>query len=458
MNIIILGAGQVGSGLADILSVEGHNITLVDISAQKLKDCQNRLDIQTIVGSCTYPNVLRDAGAEQADMLIAVTSDDESNMVACQVAHSLFHTPQKIARIRSPEYFVRPELFGGNHLPIDIFINPEQLITRYISQIIMHPGALQVIDFGEGQVKLVSVKPYYGGTCFGKSIAELRAHLDGVPFNLVGLFRNKQPIPIDEETTIELKDEIFFMALADDVGTVLSALRPKEQPYKRVMIAGSGQIGHRLAEILEKRTAVKLIDPSAQRCQASAKQLQSTLVLHGDVCDQRLLINENIEHVDVFCALTNDDENNIIACLQAKKLGAKQVMALISRTAYVDLIAGSTINIALSPQQATIGSILAYIRHGDIIQAHTLRHGSVEVAEVVVHGERRYSKMIGRRIDNIPLPFGCRVGAVIRDNLALIASEETVIESGDHLVLFIFEKSAIPTLERLLQANSFATS
>ena len=374
MKIIILGAGQVGGSLAETLIDENHDITLVDINEDRLKEFADRLDLRTVLGRASYPEVLRQAGADDADMIIAVTDSDEANMVACQVAYSLFHIPTKIARIRSQHYFIRKELFGSDNLPIDVFISPEQLVTHYVMQLIMHPGALQVLDFGGGIVKLVVVKPYYGGALVGKSISKLRHYLPDVDVNIVAIFRNDQSIAIDDDTEIEIGDEVFFVAPSEHVDQIMLALRRKEESYQRVMIAGAGNIGRCLAKELEDDYQVKIIDHNRRNCELLAEELSHVTVLCGEASDEELLLNENIENTDVFIALTNDDEANIIACIQTKRLGVKQVMALITRTAYVDLIEGGSINIAISPQQATVGSILTHIRGGDVVTVHSLQH------------------------------------------------------------------------------------
>jgi len=453
MKIIILGAGQVGGSLTEILAAEHHDITLVDMDDRKLNEFQDRLDIRTVLGWASYPNVLRNAGADGADMIIAVTSSDETNMVACQVAYSLFHTPTKIARIRSTRYFENKELFGKEDLPIDVFISPEKLVTQYMQQLIAHPGALQVLDFADGKVKLVAVKPYYGGPLLGKSIKMLRDYLPGVETRVAAIFRNDKSIPLDGSTEIEIGDEVFFITATENAHVIMAALRRAEEPYKRIMIAGGGNIGRQLAELLENEYDVKLIDFSHDRCEAIANELSSTTVLYGDACDKQLLINENIEHIDVFCAVTDDDEDNIISCLQAKRLGAKQVMVLIARTAYVDLIEGGPINIAISPQQTTIGSILTHIRRGDVVNVHSLRRGAAEAIEAVAHGDYKNSKVVGRNLKEIKLPKGTTIGAIVRDEEVIIPHHDTVIKPEDHVIMFVSEKRFIRDVERLFQVS-----
>ncbi|MDF1796951.1 MAG: Trk system potassium transporter TrkA [Coxiellaceae bacterium] len=454
MKIIILGGGQVGGSLTETLVRDSHEITVVDTNEDRLTALQESLDIRTVVGPCSYPDVLRRAGADDADMIIAVTDDDESNMVACQVAYSLFHTPTKIARIRSPHYFIRKELFGSENLPIDVFISPEQLVTRNVQQIIDHPGALQVIEFADGVVKMVAVKPYYGGPLIGKSLRELEENLEDVHVKVVAIFRNDHLVELSEKTTIEVGDEVFFVAPRKDIGKVMASMRRAQDPYKRVMIAGGGNIGRCLALALQKDYQVKVIDHNRRRCERLATILDSVMVLHGEAADQELLMNEDIEHVDVFCAVTNDDEANIIACMQAKRMGVKQVMALITRTAYVDLIEGGPINIAISPQYVTIGSILAHVRQGDVVSVHSLRRGAAEAIEVVAHGDEKTSRVIGVPLEKLNLPKSATIGAVVRNKKSVKVESGLVIQAEDRIVIFVANKKHINDIEKLFQVGA----
>lgn len=454
MKIIILGAGQVGGSVADNLTSEANDITVVDINTRILQDLQDRLDIRTVAGNATYPAVLRRAGAEDADMILAVTNSDEANMIACQVAARLFHTPIKIARVRAHEYLSCPELFGQGGIPIDVLISPEQLVTRYIQRLIEHPGALQVLDFAGGKVRLVGVRAYYGGPLVGNELAALRQHMPGIRTRVAAIFRRGQPILPTGRTVIEAGDEVFFIAARKNIRAVMSELRRLEKPVKRIIIAGGGHIGKRLAQELESRFQLKIIERDLQRAREISEELNRTIVLLGDAADENLLLEENIENTDVFCGLTNDDEANILSCMLAKRKGARMVIALINRTAYVDLVQGSEdIDIAVSPQQATIGSLLAHIRRGDVVNVHSLRRGAAEAIEAVAHGDRSSSRVVGRRIDEIPLPEGATIGAVVRGDEVLIGHGETVIEPGDHVILFLVDKRRIGEVERLFQVG-----
>lgn len=451
MKIIILGAGQVGGSLAAELASEANDITVVDVDATRLRVLGDRLDIRTIQGRGSLPTVLRQAGADDADMLIAVTSSDETNMVACQVAYSMFRTPTKIARIRESAYLTRDGLLGNDHLPVDVVISPEQAVTNYIKRLIQHPGALQVLDFANGQVQLVAVRAYHGGPLVGQELRYLRQHMPSVDTRVAAIFRRDRPITPKGDTIIEADDEVFFIAAAEDIRAVMSELRRVERSNKTVMIAGGGNIGERLAEAIETRYRVKIIENNRARADFLAQHLDQAIVLYGSASDRELLIDENIEEVDIFCAVTNDDEANIMSSLLAKRLGARRVMALINNPAYVDLVQGGQIEIAISPSHATLGTLLTHIRRGDIVNVYSLRRGAAEAIEIVAHGDARSSKVVGRAIRDIKLPPGTTIGAVVRGQKVLIASDSLIIESDDHVILFVIDKKHIRDVERLFQ-------
>ncbi|NKQ12971.1 Trk system potassium transporter TrkA [Pseudomonas sp. SST3] len=453
MKIIILGAGQVGGTLAENLASEANDITVVDTDPDRLRDLGDRLDIRTVVGRGSFPTVLRQAGADDADMLVAVTNSDETNMVACQVAYTLFHTPTKIARVRESAYLTRSGLFSNEAIPVDVLISPEQVVTNYIKRLIEHPGSLQVIDFAEGKAQLVAVRAYYGGPLVGQELRQLRNHMPNVDTRVAAIFRRNQAILPQGDTVIEADDEVFFIAARGHIRAVMSEMRRLDDSYRRIVIAGGGHIGERLAEAIESRYQVKIIEMNPARCRYLSDTLDSTIILQGSASDRDLLVEENINDADVFLALTNDDEANIMSSLLAKRLGARKVMCIINNPAYVDLVQGGEIDIAISPQLATIGTLLTHVRRGDIVSAHSLRRGAAEAIEVIAHGDSRSSKVVGRAIGKIALPPGTTIGAVIRDEEVLIAHDNTVIESGDHVILFLVDKKQIRDVERLFQAG-----
>lgn len=453
MKIIILGAGQVGSTLTENLANEENDITVVDTDATQLRVLQDKFDIRTIWGKASFPGVLKQARADEADMLVAVTNSDEVNMVACQIAYTLFQTPSKIARIRQAAYLKNESLFNNAALPIDVLINPEQVVTNYIKRLLEYPGALQVLDFAECRVQLVAMKAYYGGSLVGHELRYIREHMPNVDTRVAAIFRRGSAIIPKGNTAIEVDDEVFFIAAREDIRAVMGELQRLDDDYKRIVIAGGGNIGLRLAQAVEDQYKVKIVEHNIERSQFLSETLTKATVFCGNASDKELLISENIEETDIFCALTNDDEANIMSSMLAKRLGARRVMALINKTAYVDLVQGGEIDIAISPQLATIGSLLKHVRRGDIVNAHSLRRGAAEAIEVIAHGDEQNSKVVGKTIQEVELPHGATIGAIVRENQVLIAHDTTQIESGDHVILFLTNKHKIHEIEQLFQVG-----
>ena len=453
MRIVILGAGQVGATLARNLANEDNDITLVDLDAERLRDLQHRLDIKTVQGCASHPNVLIEAGIQQADMLIAITNSDEINMMGCQIAYSLFRTPSKIARIRSRHYYQYPELFCNDHVPVDVCISPEKLITEHIVNLIDYPGTSQVLDFSEGRVLLVTIKPQAGGIMVGKTIAQLDEHLKNIEASVVAIFRDNETIALHKECIIAKGDDVLFIASPQAIHKVLVALGRYTHPNRRIMIAGGGHIGSRLAQTLETRYRIKVIDRNMGCANQLASQLHKATVLQGDIADRDLLINENIEFTDVFCAVTDDDEANIMSCLQAKRLGVRHAMTLVNRNAYVDLIDESTIDHAISPELITIGSILTKLRRGNMVKVHRLQNDEAEAIELVISGDERSSQVIGRRLDEIDLPPSSFIAAIVREDSVYIANPELVLEANDHVILLLLQKRYVRQVEALFQVH-----
>ncbi len=453
MKIIILGAGQVGSSLAANLASEANDITVVDIDQQRLALLNERYDLQTIAGVASFPSVLQRAGARDADMVIAVTNSDEINMLACQVAYTLFHTPTKIARVRESEYLAQSTLFAQEALPIDVLISPEQLVTDYIVRLISFPGALQVLEFAGGKAQMIAVKAYHNGPLVGHSLRTLSESLKDIDFRVVAIFRNSKPLMPEGDTTIESEDEVFFIGATKHMRSLMGFIREKERTVKRIMLAGGGNIGQRLARALEKKYDIKILESNPQRAEQASEALRRAVVLLGDAADEELLIDENIDQTDVFCAVTNDDEANIISSMLAKRLGARKVMSLINRAAYVDLVQSNVIDIAISPQQATIGSLLAHIRKGDVVVVHSLRRGAAEAIEAVAHGDVNSSKVVGRELGKIKLPPETSIGAIVRGDEVMVAHHDTVIEADDHVIMLVANKSRVPEVEHLFQVG-----
>jgi trk system potassium uptake protein TrkA len=455
MQIIILGAGQVGTGMARSLTAEDFDITVVDTDPDRLRELQEKLDIRTVLGHAAHPEVLIRAGIEDADLLIALTNSDETNMVACQVAYSLFRTPTKVARVRAADYLAHPELFNRENTPIDVLISPEKLVTDHVQRLIEYPGALQVLDFANGRAQLVATRAFHDGPLVGHELRALREKLpNNVDARVAAIFRNDEPIIPEGDTVIEVDDTVFFLAAREDIPVVMRELRRMSEPGHRILLAGGGNIGANLARRLERSHHVKLVERDPVRAERIAEDLDTTIVLVGDCADEDLLHEEGIDETDVFCALTNDDEANILSSMLAKRMGADKVITLINRPAYVDLVESDRIDVAVSPQQVTIGSLLTHIRKGHMVRVHSLRRGAAEAIEAVAHGTPGQSRVVGKRIDEIELPPATTIGGIIRGDEVIIAHHDVVIEADDHVVLFVADSRSIRRVERLFAVDA----
>ena len=473
MKVIILGAGQVGASVAEGLVSEENDITVVDSDGARLMRLQDKLDLRAVVGNAATPSVLRQAGAEDADMIIAVTQSDQTNLVACKLAQSVFNVPTRIARLRARDFLEDATLLSPENFAVDFALCPEQVITDYIRRLIEFPEALQVLNFAKGRVCLVAVRAYDGGTLVGMSIKEVREHLPpDMDARIAAIFRRDQPVFPEGETTVEAGDEVFLLAATEHIRPVLRQLRRMMTPVERIMIAGGGNIGLRLAKVLEKRYEVKIIEGRQERAELIANELDNSLVLLGDATDEELLEQENISEMDLFLAVTNDDEDNIMAGSLAKRLGSKRVVALINRRAYADMIEGGPIDIGISPAQVSIGTLLAHVRHGDVAEVHSLRRGAAEALELVAHGDAKTSKIVGKRIGDIDWPHGVTVAALVRNfdqavvightddwtaitrhGEVVIAHHDTVIQPEDHVIVFCTRKKLVKKVEKLFQVG-----
>lgn len=454
MKIIIVGAGRVGASLAESLVSEHNDITLIDPDPTVLADLQDRYDLRTVQGNGILPRVLKDAGAEDADMLVAVTRSDETNLVACRIAASMFNVPRRIARVRSPELAGQAELHGDAGFNVDHVICPEQSVTEHLERLIEFPEALQVLQFAAGRVTLVSVKAFAGGRMVSCPIEDFKKHLPDIDLRVVALFRENQPVAVDGYTLIQPGDEVFCMAATRHIRTVMAELRRLYKPVSKVMIAGGGNIGLRLARALERDYKVKLIESDRRRCDELANQLDSrTLVLHGDATDEDLLADEYVQEVDTFVALTSDDENNIMSSLLAKRMGARRVVSLIQRKVYAELVQGGQIDVAIAPSNATLSELLRHIRRGDVVAVYRLRRGIAEAIEIVVHGDRKSSKVVGRTVEEIGMPKGTVIGGLVRGDEVIMAHHDSRIEPEDHVIIFVENRKLVPSVEKLFQVE-----
>ena len=457
--------------MAESLVSEANDITVVDTDPARLKQLQDRLDLRTVVGNAAHPAVLTEAGAADADMIFAVTRSDETNLVACKLAAKLFNTPTRIARIRAADYLAHQEIFEADSFAVDIAICPEQIITDYIVKLIEFPEALQVLEFADGKVSLVAVRAFHGGPMVGHELLEIRRHMPNVDTRVAAIFRQDAPIIPEGHTVIEAGDEVFFIAATENIRGVMRELRRMDKPTRRVMIGGGGNIGQRLAKAIESQYEVKIIEHNKAHAERLAGVLNRALVLAGDVTDEELLEAENAGEMDLYCAVTNDDENNIMSALLAKRMGAHKVVALINRNSYVNLLQAGQIDIAISPAQATIGTLLARVRRGDCVAVHSLRRGAAEALELIAHGDYKSSQVVGRRVEEIVLPKGATIGAIVRrlerpasgdvDNRTAVAREarviiahhDTVIEPDDHVIVFVVNKHMVSKVEKLFQVG-----
>ncbi|MCL2524486.1 MAG: Trk system potassium transporter TrkA [Betaproteobacteria bacterium] len=473
MKVIILGAGQVGASVAEGLVSEENDITVVDLDGARLAQLQQRLDLRTVTGNAATPSTLRRAGIDDADMIIAVTQSDQANLVACKLAQNVFNVPTRIARLRSRDFLEDQTLLTTDNFAVDFALCPEQVITDYIRRLIEFPEALQVLNFAGGRVSLVAVRAYEGGALVGRPIRALRELLPvDMDARVAAIFRRDQPVAPKGDTVVEIGDEVFLLAAAENIRPVLHQLRRMLNRVERIMIAGGGNIGLRLAKSLEAHFQIKLLERDRERAELLANELDEALVLLGDATDEELLEQENISEMDLFLAVTNDDEDNIMAGSLAKRLGCKRVVALINRRAYADMIEGGPIDIGISPAHVSIGTLLAYVRHGDVAEVHSLRRGAAEALEIVAHGDRKTSKVVGRRIDEIDWPRGVTVAAVVRDfdeamvvgqsdegtsitrhGKVVMAHHDTVIEVDDHVIIFCTRKKLVKKVERLFQVG-----
>jgi len=470
MKILILGAGRVGESVAESLVSEKNDITVIDSDPARLRGLQDRLDLRGVVGNGIQPSVMQEAGIEDTDLLIACAPQDETNLVACKVAKHSFNVPTAIARVRSPEFVEGSALMARDGFAVDHLLCPEQTVTAYIRKLVEYPEALQVLEFAHGLVSLIAVRAVAGGPLVQHSLAEIPKLVPGADMRIVAIYRQDTVLPVlDGATRIEPGDEVFVLAATEHIGTVLGALRHRAEPVKRVMIAGGGKVGLRLARQIEDRYQLKIIEPHHGRCQYLSTQLSAgSLVLNGDATDEDLLGEENVQDMDLFIGLTGDDEDNIMSCLLAKRLGARRVLAVINRRAYADLVQGTTIDIAISPSHTVIGELLAYVRRGDVEAVHSLRRGAAEALEAIVRGDHKTCKFAGRRIEEVGLPKGAQVGAIVRGlhrpdgseagdeakPQVIIAHHDTVVMPNDHVIIFVPRKRMVREVEKLFQVSA----
>jgi trk system potassium uptake protein len=456
MKILILGAGRVGSSVAENLVSEHNDITVIDSDASCLSTLQERFDLRGVVGDGTQVSTLQAAGAEDVDMLIACASQDSINLVACKIARKIFNVPRRVARIRSAELPKIPELLDEDGFCVDAVISPENSVTNYLIKLIKFPEALQVVDMADGLVSVITVRLSAQSSMANHALKDLRVLNPDVNARVVSIWRSGFSVDVTPETILRPQDEVLLITDTADAQTAIDQMRVGHTSVRRIMIAGGGNIGARLARQLgEGGYNVRIIEQSASRCEQLAMTLpDNVLVLQGNGTDESLLQSEGIEDMDTWLALTSEDEDNIMSSLLAKRLGARRVIALINRQAYGELMEGSHIDIAVSPSQATMSELLRYVRRGDIVAAHRLRGGLAEVLEMVAHGDKKSSKVVGRRVAEMGLPKGASVGAIVRKQEILISYSKAVIEPDDHVIVFVSSRTQISKVEKLFQVSA----
>jgi trk system potassium uptake protein TrkA len=447
MKVIIIGAGEVGYHIADVLSHEGIDTVVIDRDEERLREIAETLDIQTVIGSGSSPEVLKRAEITNADMVVAVTDSDETNMIACLLASTQSRTPIRIARIRNPELNGDNPLFSTDHLDIDLVINPEQEAVNKMIDLLEFPGASEVFSFAGGRIRLLGFGIDGDAAVVGKQLSELRAMTPGVKVLITAMVRAEKFIIPRGDSVIEGADYLFAVADATRVRELLHFFGKEAEPPRRVIIIGGGNTGLMLAQMIEKMgVSVKIIEKRQDKCEHLAASLEKTVVLHGDGTSQELLKEENIQNTDFFIAVTNDEEANILGALLAKQLGARKVISLIKRVDYIPLVGRVGIDGVINPRHAAVGRILHFIRKGKIISATPLRDEKAEAFEFIA---LETSEITDRPFKEIPFPRGTIVGAIVRGEEIIIPSGDSVIRPGDHCVIFT-PRSAIAQLEKLL--------
>lgn len=445
IKVVIFGAGTVGMSVARALAEEENDVTLVDRNASRLHGIGQKIDIRTVYGDACDPLVLDDADIGDVDLVLAVTDDDHTNMLVCQLASMIGNPPQLIARLRNQEFQNRSdELFGrdANQIPVDNIISPERLVTDAIIRLIRHPGAIQIVELAEGKIQLMGIKADEGGKLVGHKIRELRDHLPSVETRVAAVYRKDEPIIPKAGTVIQPGDEVFFIAAPKHIAQIMTELSSVRSSFgKRVMIAGGGNIGMRLSsELAPSEFRVKLLEINEKQADLAARSLPKTTIIIGSATDPALLVDEYIEAYEVFCAVTDNDEVNLISAMIAKKLGARRTMAVISNPEYAELLDETGIDILISPHLSTISEVLRYVRRGATQAVHSLRRGVAEALEIIVYGTRNTSKVVGRTIRELNLPHGTSCEAILRGDDVLMARSNLMIKSNDRVIVFVMHK------------------
>ncbi|QQP91979.1 Trk system potassium transporter TrkA [Skermanella rosea] len=437
MKVIVCGAGQVGSNIARYLATENNDVTVIDQSPELIQKISDTLDVQAMVGFASHPNVLEQAGAADADMIIAVTLADEVNMVACQVAHSLFNVPTKIARVRNQSYLapIWADLFSREHMPIDVIISPEIEVARAVARRLQVPGAFDMIPLADGKVRVIGVICTDNCPILHTPLRQLTGLFPDLNLEVVAIVRNDKPIIPGGDDQMLPGDEVYFVADTRHLGRAMAAFGHEETEARRIIILGGGNIGLCLAEELEAKhpqVSARIVEVDRGRAQYIAQRLNRTMVLHGDGLDPEILEEANVRAAETVVAVTNDDEGNILASLLAKRYGCQRAITLINKTTYSPLVTTLGIDAVVSPRTITVSTILQHVRRGRIRAVHSLREGFAEVIEAEA---LETSSLINTPLREIKLPTGVIVGAIVRGEEVIIPRPSTVIKPHDRVII-----------------------
>ena len=448
MNILVLGAGKVGSEIARVLVANSCGVTVVDIDAGRLLEIQSAHDLRTVQGNAADPEILQQAGIADVSIVVAVTAIDEVNLVACKMCSLLNNKIKTIARIRSPQYNNTPIVQEG--FDITHSFCPEQIVAENVNSAIAYPGCLSVHHFADRRLALAAIRVSSKTDIAGSTIKELRQQVAEIDYRIVSVYRDNKSITPTGDTRLFVGDDVYLLVVADKLKELTPFLAGIQNENKSIIIAGGGNIGKRVAARFEKNSNVKIIEINRDRCRILSQELSNALILKGSATDEGLLKQENIRESDIFCALTSDDEENILSAMLAKRLGVTKTAVLINRPAYADIL-GRQLDIVFSPSQITIGSVLTHIRgFGEFNTMYSLQHGTAEAIEININDSAENSYFTGREIQEIEWPEDTLPGAIIRDAQILIAHDTTVIENKDHIICFISNKKAIVQLEKLI--------
>ncbi|CCQ73800.1 Trk system potassium transporter TrkA [Magnetospira sp. QH-2] len=443
MKVIICGAGQVGANIARYLALENNDITVVDQSPELIRRLTDTVDVQGVVGHASYPDVMARAGAEDADMVIAVTYADEINMVACQVAHSLFNVPTKIARVRHQSYLdpLWANLFSRDHLPIDVIISPEIEVANAVTRRLRVPGAFEMIPLVEGKVQLLGVRCEEDCPLLHTPLRQLAVLFPELNIVIIGLVRDgKSFLPRRDEQMLA-GDEAYFIVDSDHVQRALTAFGHEETEARHLVILGGGNIGYYLAERIEAEypwVHAKIVEGDAERAQEIAGRFEQTTVIHGNVLDPLILEEANVSGTDSVVAVTNDDETNILASLLAKRHGAQRAITLINEGKFEPLITNLGIDVVVSPRTITVSTILQHVRRGRIHSVHSLRDGFGELIEAEA---LETTSLVGTPLEEAKLPDNVLLGAIVRDGEVIMPRGSTIVQPKDRVVVFAAAES-----------------